>query len=157
MKHLSKTKPVALTLAAAIAMSAALPTTRAHAGNGGELIAAGLLGLAVGAIITDMSNYRQARANVYHSAPYGFAPPTPVGPQYGVVSYPEPVTAAPLHTPRHHRGNPHVITYEEAMVGPPEPWSQGWYHYCQATFRTFDPASGTYMGYDGRRHFCVAK
>jgi hypothetical protein len=26
--------------------------------------------------------------------------------------------------------------------------------YCQQRFRSFDPASGTYMGYDGRRHPC---
>jgi hypothetical protein len=25
---------------------------------------------------------------------------------------------------------------------------------CAATFRSFDPDSGTYMGYDGRRHMC---
>jgi hypothetical protein len=26
--------------------------------------------------------------------------------------------------------------------------------YCQQRFRSFDPSSGTYMGYDGRRHQC---
>jgi hypothetical protein len=25
---------------------------------------------------------------------------------------------------------------------------------CEATFRSFDPDTGTYMGYDGRRHRC---
>ncbi|RAI40819.1 BA14K family protein [Rhodoplanes roseus] len=26
--------------------------------------------------------------------------------------------------------------------------------YCQQRFRSYDPASGTYMGYDGQRHSC---
>ncbi len=26
--------------------------------------------------------------------------------------------------------------------------------YCQQRFRSYDPASGTYLGYDGRRHSC---
>ncbi|HWM48713.1 MAG TPA: BA14K family protein [Xanthobacteraceae bacterium] len=26
--------------------------------------------------------------------------------------------------------------------------------YCQSRFRSYDPASGTYLGYDGRRHPC---
>jgi len=26
--------------------------------------------------------------------------------------------------------------------------------YCESRFRSYDPASGTYMGYDGRRHPC---
>lgn len=26
--------------------------------------------------------------------------------------------------------------------------------YCERTFRSYDPASGTYLGYDGRRHPC---
>jgi BA14K-like protein len=26
--------------------------------------------------------------------------------------------------------------------------------YCQQRFRSYDPSSGTYMGYDGLRHSC---
>ena len=33
--------------------------------------------------------------------------------------------------------------------GPP-----GWMAYCFSRYRSFDPATGTYMGYDGRRHYC---
>ncbi len=29
-----------------------------------------------------------------------------------------------------------------------------WYAYCASKYRSFDPASGTYLGYDGRRHYC---
>jgi len=34
------------------------------------------------------------------------------------------------------------------------PWSRRWYEYCSARYRSFDPRTGTFMGHDGRRHFC---
>ena len=37
-----------------------------------------------------------------------------------------------------------------------QPWTHAWYRYCDERYRSFDPRSGTYMGYDGARHFCVA-
>ena len=33
----------------------------------------------------------------------------------------------------------------------------GWrhrHHYCSQRYRSYDPASGTYLGYDGNRHPC---
>jgi hypothetical protein len=46
--------------------------------------------------------------------------------------------------------------------GPPPPYARGyydpdyeaWLDYCFSRYRTFDPRSGTYRGYDGRRHYC---
>lgn len=35
------------------------------------------------------------------------------------------------------------------------PWSPQWYSYCQDRYRTFQPHSGTFTGYDGQQHFCV--
>lgn len=29
-----------------------------------------------------------------------------------------------------------------------------WLAYCSSKYRSFDPASGTYLGYDGYRHPC---
>jgi hypothetical protein len=37
-----------------------------------------------------------------------------------------------------------------------EPWTQSWYDYCSRRYRSFNPDSGTFVGYDGREHFCVA-
>ena len=37
-----------------------------------------------------------------------------------------------------------------------EPWTQSWYDYCSQRYRSFNPDSGTFVGYDGREHFCVA-
>jgi opacity protein-like surface antigen len=33
-------------------------------------------------------------------------------------------------------------------------YGEGGFARCEATFKTFDPDSGTYMGYDGHRHRC---
>lgn len=40
-----------------------------------------------------------------------------------------------------------------AQAAPP-PRSNSWLSYCASKYRSFDPASGTYLGYDGRRHPC---
>ncbi|TDH34350.1 BA14K family protein [Pseudohoeflea suaedae] len=37
-----------------------------------------------------------------------------------------------------------------------EPWSPGWYRYCEDKYRSFNARTGTYRGYDGRDHFCNA-
>jgi hypothetical protein len=37
------------------------------------------------------------------------------------------------------------------------PWSNGWYQWCGARYRSFDPRSGTYVGLDGRSRFCEVK
>ena len=38
-----------------------------------------------------------------------------------------------------------------------QPRTQGWYDYCARTYRSFNPQTGTYRGYDGRDHPCVAR
>ena len=48
--------------------------------------------------------------------------------------------------------------YREAgygYAGSYEPWSAEWYDYCTDRYRSFNPRSGTFVGYDGREHFCV--
>ena len=100
-----------------------------HHNNSGDVVAAGVLGLAVGAL-----------------AAGALAPP--YRPVYG-----EPVYAAPPPPPptfRRHYVDP---AYYRAGL---EPWSPEWYRYCGDRYRSFDPNSGTFIGYDGREHFCVA-
>ena len=36
----------------------------------------------------------------------------------------------------------------------PEPWTDDWYAYCGSRYRSFNPRSGTFVGYDGYEHFC---
>jgi BA14K-like protein len=83
---------------------------RYHGGGGGNALAAGILGLGVGAIIGSALTPRE----VY------VAPPPPAYP----VSY-----------------------------GPPA-WSPEWYNYCSYRYRTFNPRTGYFIGYDGYPHFC---
>jgi hypothetical protein len=36
------------------------------------------------------------------------------------------------------------------------PWTPAWSRYCFSRYRTFDGRTGTFVGNDGARHFCVA-
>jgi hypothetical protein len=45
-----------------------------------------------------------------------------------------------------------------AYYGPvsyaPPPWTPDWYAYCGSHYRSFNPRTGYFMGYDGFPHFC---
>ncbi|MGU3575815.1 BA14K family protein [Brucellaceae bacterium C25G] len=98
-----------------------------------DAIAAGVIGLAAGAII--------AGALSQPSAP-NYAPPPPQPRVY----YP------PQQTYNAYPSAPAPVQYR----GGAQPWSQAWYNYCSQKFRSFNPKTGTYRGYDGANHFCVA-
>ncbi len=36
----------------------------------------------------------------------------------------------------------------------PTPWSPDWYSYCYSRYRSFNPNTGTFIGYDGYERFC---
>ncbi|MEM7636204.1 MAG: BA14K family protein [Pseudomonadota bacterium] len=38
-----------------------------------------------------------------------------------------------------------------------EPWTDEWFDYCRARYRSFNARSGTYTGYDGIKYFCQAQ
>ncbi len=105
--------------------------------NTDELIAAGIIGLAVGALIVGAASQpKHRRHRAYrHDRPRRDRDYFPQRP--GVV-YDEP----------------RVIYDRHASA---EPWSPAWYNYCENRFRSFDARTGTYLGYDGKRHFCVAR
>lgn len=106
--------------------------------DSGELIAAGIIGLALGAIIAGAANTPDDDY-VHHPVrprpDRDYFPPRP-----GVVA-----------------GEPEVVYYDGPEATSFEPWSEGWYRYCTDRYRSFDAQSGTFMGYDGKRHFCVVK
>ena len=77
-------------------------------GNSSNALAAGLIGLGVGAVL-------------------------------GSALTPKTVYVAPPARPVRYR---------------PEPWTEDWYAYCHSRYRSFNPRSGTYLGYDGYEHFC---
>ena len=104
--------------------------------DGGDALAAGIVGLAVGAIIADQTiRYRQPNV-VYVQPQPRYVAPQPVYPSHS--------------TPR-------VITYENSVGASYEPWSPEWYDWCRANYRSFNASKGTYRGYDGLDHFCVVK
>ncbi len=124
-------------LAAASLAAVAAPHATASADswgrhrNHGDAVAAGVIGLAAGALIG--SALSQPQPTYVQPAPV-YAPPPPP-PAY----YP----AAPARQATYYRSS-----YE--------PWSRGWYQYCADRYRSFNPNTGTYRGYDGRDHFCSA-
>ncbi len=88
----------------------------------GDLVAAGVLGLAVGILAATALEGASAGGHPGTSS----YPPAPYG--SGSVAY----------------------------GGQIEPWTRDWYQYCAARYRSFDPQTGTFRGYDGYDHFCVA-
>lgn len=168
-----------------MALSAAMPVSSANAGGKHKdaLIAAGAIGLVLGAIIADSSNHRRRRADhIYHNQP-AYVPPQPVArydEQYlysddddfydepyrdNRTTYNRPRNITPqrpiyqkVYEPSPPvRRQPKVVTYNDGPAYNSEPWSSGWRSYCRNKFRSFDVKSGTYLGYDGKRHFCVVK
>jgi Ni/Co efflux regulator RcnB len=51
---------------------------------------------------------------------------------------------------------PRVIYRRPVVVESYEPWTRAWYDYCAQRYRSFNPSTGTFVGYDGREHFCNA-
>jgi hypothetical protein len=96
--------------------------------HGRDAVVGGALGLATGLIIGGAiaNQPRYEERRVY------------VEPDY----YPEP--------------EPRVIYREPVVVPTYEPWTQSWYDYCAQRYRSFNPRTGTFVGYDGLEHFCTA-
>jgi BA14K-like protein len=75
----------------------------------------------------------------------------------------EPAYREPVSRPHPYRGyyvqpdyasGPDVVYVDRARGA--EPWSRGWYRYCENRYRSFDARSGTFIGNDGEEHFCIA-
>lgn len=141
MKRILKNAVLGLAVAAT-ALSTVVPAAQAgdhrwhrhyrhHDRDSGDALAAGIAGLAIGAIVGGVLSQPRPTGRVYIDPPV-YAPPR--------YHY----RPAPVYPGR--------VTYHAA-----EPWSPAWYRACDARYRSFDPRSGTYLGYDGHRHFCVIR
>ena len=121
-------KPIAATLALTIGAASLVGTAEArhrHHGNGAGIAAAGIFGLAAGALVG--SALSQPRYyDYYEPAPVYVAPPPP------------PVVYQPA----------------QAYYEHPAPWTPAWYQYCSERFGSFNPQTGYFLGYDGDYHFC---
>jgi hypothetical protein len=108
---------------------------RGHSDNGDAAIA-GIAGLAIGALVVGaIANDRDDR--YYDRNPYRNPRPHPDR-DILLGEVPDDVVVG--------------SSYDAAF----EPWSRSWFRYCRQTYRSFDSRTGTYMGYDGREHFCTA-
>ena len=128
-------------LSAAIAATtlATLPAANAgdwryhsHHGNG-NAVAAGVLGLAAGALIGGALANSQPSYGYYgpgYDDYYGYARPAPVR------RYAQP-----------------QVAYADPYA---RPWTRAWYEYCSDRYRSFNARSGTFTGNDGEQHFCIA-
>ncbi len=104
---------------------------RYHHHGGNDAFVGGAVGLATGLIVgSAIANSRTYDEPRYIDPPYDPA-------------YDAPVYRAP---PR----------YYAPVRTAAEPWTPQWERYCSYRYRSFDPRSGTYIGNDGRIHFCVA-
>lgn len=72
----------------------------------------------------------------------GFAAGAALGSALSAPRYYAPAPA-PYYAP------PAPVTYAK-----PQPWTPGWYSYCSAKYRSFNPQTGYFLGYDGQYHFC---
>jgi hypothetical protein len=63
--------------------------------------------------------------------------------------------ARPYYYDRPYRYYPRTYYYEPAPTyyAPPPPGADA-IQYCMSRFRSYDPTTGTYLGYDGYRHPC---
>ncbi|TLP48623.1 BA14K family protein [Cohaesibacter sp. CAU 1516] len=48
------------------------------------------------------------------------------------------------------RYRPHRARY----YGRPAPWTRAWYRYCSSKYRSFNPRTGYFTSYGGRKRFC---
>ncbi|QKD02289.1 BA14K family protein [Mesorhizobium loti] len=135
-------KTVVLSAAVAGTMLAALPAANAddwghhRRHHNGDAIAAGVLGLAAGALIGGAlaNDQPPAYADRYYDDGY----------DRDVVVRPAPV--------RRYYAEPQVV-YADRYA---EPWTRDWYNYCSDRYRTFNSRTGTFTGNDGEQHFCTA-
>jgi hypothetical protein len=112
-----------------------------HHGNHDAWVG-GAVGLATGLIVgSAIANSNNAPA--YEERRYIDPPYDPAYEQAPVYRAPQRVYGEPRY-------------YAQPVRTALEPWSPQWQRWCAYRYRSFDARSGTYIGNDGRSHFCTA-
>ena len=108
------------------------------------------LALSLGVAALSLAGSAEAHHRRDHAAAaaVGFAAGALLGSALAQPRYyvPAPVYVAPAPPPVHVAPAPVVYLYQ--------PWTPEWYAYCRGKYRSFDPGTGYYLGYDGQYHFC---
>jgi len=131
--------------------------TKRKRSSKGDLVAAGVIGLALGAIIASEANRKKqhSHSTYRHPAPQptyqydGYGQPYYSGQRIPLDQYGNPVSQAPRYD------DPEIITFRDSASL--EPWTPGWRQWCSNRYRSFNAQTGTFRGYDGLDHFCVPK
>jgi len=109
----------------------------------GDLVVAGILGLAVGAIAAGViAGSDQPVREPIAENPYRNPRPSLDREFFYEEVLPEP--------------EPDVVYYDGDYPPSFEPWSRDWYRYCANEYRSFDAATGTFINSYGEEEFCVA-
>ncbi|MEJ8571066.1 BA14K family protein [Microbaculum marinum] len=120
--------------------------------NTGAAVAAGVVGLAAGALIGSalaQPRYYAPAPYAYGTAPYVAPAPAPVYVAPGYVAPTQPYDPSlPVQSGPGYSG-----TYVATGYAPARGTAE-WNAYCASKYRSFDPATGTFLGYDGKRHYC---
>lgn len=119
---------------------------RRHHDRDRAAIIGGILGLTTGLIIAGSQN----RGGYYYYDPYD-------DPYYRDRYYRDRYYYDRRHRQRGFFTSRTRRYYEPPVVvyrGRYEPWSPEWYAYCSRRYRSFNPRTGYFLGYDGVYHFC---
>ncbi|WP_137155802.1 BA14K family protein [Rhizobium sp. FKL33] len=126
----------------------------------GDAVAAGVIGLAAGAIIggalaSDPEPeviYRPRRVYVEPEPVYVEPAPRRVYVEPDVV---EEDYVEPQRDPDYYPNRPARSRIDVSTGGALEPWTARWRAYCADRYQSFNARTGTYKGYDGQDHFCT--
>ena len=86
----------------------------------------------------------------YAAGAFGFAAGAILGSALSQPRYyyePAPVYVAPRYVAP-------AYVQPSYVYAAPSPWTPGWYAYCEDRYRSFNPRTGYFVGYDGGYHFC---
>lgn len=132
---------------------------RRHHYHRGDAVAAGVIGLAAGAIIGGALASEPEPEVVYRPRRV-YVEPEPVyvepAPRHVYVE-PDDVDedyAAPGQDEDYYPRAP-APRQVNASAGTLEPWTARWRAYCADRYQSFNARTGTYKGYDGQDHFCT--
>lgn len=107
--------------------------------DSGKWIAAGIIGLAAGAIILNEVNKNRS---THKDKLIGRVTPQLIHDDHGEDFWPNT------------QSQPYTQTQSRPRI---QPWTNAWYRWCAERYRSFNPRTGTYRGSDGFDHFCVVK
>ncbi len=110
----------------------------------GDVVAAGIFGLAVGAIIASAITHSDQQATI-DGNPYRHPRPSPDRDYFGQDYFPSAPQGAPQEAP-----------LADSRIAP-QPWSSEWERWCFDHHRDFDPDTGTYTGANGNEYFCLVR